>query len=310
MEKTIKLAAIIPMIALGTTACAPNSMYHANNAIAPSANTKVYSYPTRAVSGKTPVTHSHSGKVHSHALPAQGIMHSHTTGQTKPRQASYRPPVKNVKPPQRTARPLIQYQPPKRPAPQRPAYQPPRQQPVQQATRPTTRPVQQATRPTTYQAPVTKPVTSTSLPSNNYSYYSYSPATTATSAQAASKPKADTSYYYDTPKPKTSNNSASTSYYNYYDYSAPATSTAPDPKPNTTASVTTNSTSYYDTSTPSTPSTNNNVSSNTDAYVVKRGDTVFQVMRNTGVYWKDIIRLNNLQAPNYTISPGQRLALK
>lgn len=47
-----------------------------------------------------------------------------------------------------------------------------------------------------------------------------------------------------------------------------------------------------------------------DTYVVQRGDTVFQVMRATGVYWKDIIRLNNLQAPDYTITPGQVLRLK
>ena len=46
------------------------------------------------------------------------------------------------------------------------------------------------------------------------------------------------------------------------------------------------------------------------APVVQKGDTVFQVMRNTGVYWKDIIRLNNLQAPNYSLIPGQRLRLK
>lgn len=50
--------------------------------------------------------------------------------------------------------------------------------------------------------------------------------------------------------------------------------------------------------------------SNTDVYIVKPKDTVFQVMRNTGVYWKTIIKLNNLQAPDYTISPGQRLRLK
>lgn len=45
-------------------------------------------------------------------------------------------------------------------------------------------------------------------------------------------------------------------------------------------------------------------------YIVKPKDTVFQVMRNTGVYWKTIIKLNNLQAPDYTIVPGQRLRLK
>jgi hypothetical protein len=33
-------------------------------------------------------------------------------------------------------------------------------------------------------------------------------------------------------------------------------------------------------------------------------------MRNTGVYWKDIIRLNSLQAPDYKLSPGQQLRLK
>lgn len=47
-----------------------------------------------------------------------------------------------------------------------------------------------------------------------------------------------------------------------------------------------------------------------DTYVVQRGDTVFQVMRSTGVYWKDIIRLNNLQAPDYGINAGQTLRLR
>lgn len=44
-------------------------------------------------------------------------------------------------------------------------------------------------------------------------------------------------------------------------------------------------------------------------YTVQKGDTVFSVMRLTGVYWKTIISLNGLQAP-YTISPGQNLRLK
>ena len=46
------------------------------------------------------------------------------------------------------------------------------------------------------------------------------------------------------------------------------------------------------------------------SYVVKKGDTVFEVMRQTGVYWKDIISMNNLIAPAYTINPGQTLRLK
>ncbi len=45
-------------------------------------------------------------------------------------------------------------------------------------------------------------------------------------------------------------------------------------------------------------------------YIVKKGDTVFEIMRQTGVYWKDIIKLNNLQAPAYNINPGQVIRLK
>ena len=44
-------------------------------------------------------------------------------------------------------------------------------------------------------------------------------------------------------------------------------------------------------------------------YVVKKGDTVFEIMRQTGVYWKDIISINNLTPP-YNISPGQTIRLK
>ena len=50
-------------------------------------------------------------------------------------------------------------------------------------------------------------------------------------------------------------------------------------------------------------------SSGGNNYTVKKGDTVFEIMRQTGVYWKDIIRLNNLTAP-YNISPGQNIRLK
>lgn len=54
----------------------------------------------------------------------------------------------------------------------------------------------------------------------------------------------------------------------------------------------------------------NSGKSNGKTYIVKKGDTVFEIMRQTGVYWKDIIKLNNLQAPAYTISPGQAIRLK
>jgi len=57
-------------------------------------------------------------------------------------------------------------------------------------------------------------------------------------------------------------------------------------------------------------SSNGGGKSNGKTYIVKKGDTVFEIMRQTGVYWKDIIKLNNLKAPSYTISPGQAIRLK
>ncbi len=56
-------------------------------------------------------------------------------------------------------------------------------------------------------------------------------------------------------------------------------------------------------------SSNHSTGSESDYYTVKSKDTVFEVMRQTGAYWKDIIRLNDLKAPQYEIQPGQRLKL-
>ena len=96
-----------------------------------------------------------------------------------------------------------------------------------------------------------------------------------------------------------------------YGYTAPATTPYYD-----YSASSNNTSSYADYSPPKTTPVpapvNRSVTTTTNGseYVVQKGDTVFQVMRNTGVYWKDIIRLNNLQAPNYPINPGQRLRLK
>ena len=57
-------------------------------------------------------------------------------------------------------------------------------------------------------------------------------------------------------------------------------------------------------------SNNGGVKAGGSTYIVKKGDTVFEIMRQTGVYWKDIIKLNNLQAPAYNINPGQAIRLK
>ena len=43
-------------------------------------------------------------------------------------------------------------------------------------------------------------------------------------------------------------------------------------------------------------------------YTVEKGDTVFEIMRNSGVYWKDIIADNNMAKP-YALSIGQELVL-
>ena len=112
---------------------------------------------------------------------------------------------------------------------------------------------------------------------------------------------------------------------NYYDYSSAGKATAP------AANVSTSNKSIYTGSyqqptykpyQPTTYAGGSTGTTNTYAaakasvatggnasYSVKKGDTVFEVMRQTGVYWKDIISMNNLTAP-YTISPGQTLRLK
>ncbi|MBJ6611660.1 MAG: transglycosylase SLT domain-containing protein [Candidatus Thiothrix moscowensis] len=51
------------------------------------------------------------------------------------------------------------------------------------------------------------------------------------------------------------------------------------------------------------------VAQRTGSYQVQAGDTVYEVMRQTGVPVKDIIRLNRLTAP-YGIQSGQRLRLQ
>jgi LysM repeat protein len=92
---------------------------------------------------------------------------------------------------------------------------------------------------------------------------------------------------YSTPKPTTDTNGSY--YYNYTGSTGTSTGTAVTPPPAANAGG-----AYV----------------SGGNYTVQKGDTVFQVMRNTGVYWKDIIRLNNLQGPDYTIQQGQTLLLK
>lgn len=145
-----------------------------------------------------------------------------------------------------------------------------------------------ATAPQTYTAPQNY---NYNPPPATNNYYNPPPVTTGTSTSGTygyTDPGSTTYYNYGTPSTGSTSGS-------YYEYTAP--------KPSTGTSSTSTGSSYSG-STTSAPAYSG------DSYVVQKGDTVFQVMRNTGVYWKDIIRLNNLQAPNYSISAGQKLKLK
>ncbi|WP_040839530.1 LysM peptidoglycan-binding domain-containing protein [Thiothrix nivea] len=85
----------------------------------------------------------------------------------------------------------------------------------------------------------------------------------------------------------------------YYDYSGGASDVTYN-----YVSAPAASTTYYDYAPSST------VLNQQDTYLVQPRDTIFQVMRNTGVYWKDLVELNNLDAPDYVLTPGQVIRLR
>lgn len=144
--------------------------------------------------------------------------------------------------------------------------------------------------------------------------------------QQANKPApkpANTSTYtgYGSGNYDAGNQSSST----YYDYSS-ASGTKPATPVNTSTSNKSiytgsyqqktykpyNPTTYAGGSAASTTNTSvvsSSAGGSGSTYTVRKGDTVFEIMRQTGVYWKDIIRINDLQPP-YNISPGQTIRLK
>ncbi len=326
MERRIKLLAASSIVALATTACAPNGAYDPYN-------NNQYQAPTNNYNGanvsggsgvnKAPVTHSHGGKVHSHPLPATGLRHTHATGggnaytpsntYTAPTN-TYTPPVSNNAgnyagnnsggtphahcgrthshplPAQGLAH--IHGDPACPGGGGNVAAPQPQPIPVQpNANNGTTQPNNYGYYDYAYGGtnnnpapPNTNTGNTGNTGTNNDSYYSY-----------GGTPN-NTTNYYDNVQPKppasyydNSNNTGSTDNYNY---TPPAANT-------NTGSSSGDSGSFAP----------NNYSGG-NSYTVQRGDTVFQVMRNTGIYWKDIIRLNNLQAPNYQINPGQTLRLR
>ena len=117
--------------------------------------------------------------------------------------------------------------------------------------------------------------------------------------------------YYDyssAGKAKTNNNTGSVSTSNKSIYTGSYQQKTYKPYQPTTysggSSATTNTNTTY------VGSSSSSGGGNGSTYTVKKGDTVFEIMRQTGVYWKDIIKLNNLQAPAYNINPGQIIRLK
>ncbi len=355
MDKKIKLLAACSVAALTTVACAPNTGSYAPY---PQTQGPVYSGSTA-----TPVTHSHSGKVHSHKLPATGIRHTHSVGNSNTqiraqiqnqvptgnynggithshsgRTHSHKLPASGLNHTHRIGAnaSVIQNQqttktnhtPPVsgtnnrrcwhgrntkgqcNPAPQQNTYRPPvntTYQPPATNNQTTTRHCwhgrntngQCNPAPQTQNGGRTPPPTRNVNNNNTGNYYDNYPGSNNTTNSTYTPPaptdnngnyydytgQGSSSTYYDTVRPK-----GSTHYPNYQPQPKPNLNYQPQPKPNTGSFA---PESYSG-----------------DVYTVKRGDTVFQVMRNTGVYWKDIIRLNNLQAPNYQINPGQRLRLR
>jgi len=264
------------------------------------------------------VAHSHGGRVHSHRLPASGLNHTHNISGSNPAQPPAPAPIPQYNVPQYGAQP--QYT----------------QPPV------TTQPTAQGVTHSHCGRVHTHPLPPQGLNHTHTNINCTAGGQAMNTAQPQQRPQVQPQvpYDYSSPTSGSSNSSGSATYYdnantagstntttssnNYYnDYNAapPAQGSYYDnARPKQPASYGDTSNSYYDYSAPkadtgtaaSTTSDSFAPSnfSGGDTYTVQRGDTVFQVMRNTGVYWKDIIRLNNLQAPNYQINPGQQLRLR
>ncbi len=274
---------------------------------------------TRPVSRPVPagqVRHSHSGRVHTHALPAQGVNHTHNVNSHAPVVA--RPQPKPYSPPVQTARPSapvatrtynygsvdtnVQYNdytaqrqaPAVRPvvAP-RPAPRPPAPRPVVSRP-PAPQPV--ASRPSAPQPVVSRPA---AAPKSS-SYYDYG------GTNVAAQRKGLVTHSHDG---KTHSHLLPSSGVNHkHNIGSSLSSTYQQYATGGKGG----SIPYTSKTTPNyrAPTSTSNQGGGDGSYLVQKGDTVFQVMRNSGVYWKDIIKLNNLQAPGYTIHPGQRLRLK
>lgn len=331
MDRTIKLLAASSVVMLTMTACAPGYSPYGSTGTGSTYNEN---YGGSGAT-KAPVTHSHGGKVHSHALPSTGLRHTHATGSGYGGSGYTGNGGGNTYVPPRPNYPQQQYNPgnnnggvahshcgrvhshllpgqglahthgnPACPAGQASGGQQGSNQYPGQGGQSGG---QQQGNNSSYDYAYgnnnnnnsgntydyTGQAGNAGSNTDNGGYYNYGGSGSSTNQN-----------YYDSTQPKAPANYYDNNSNTNYDYSSPSSSGG-------------NSTGSYDSYTGGNSSGSSssgsfapNNYSGGNSYTVKRGDTVFQVMRNTGVYWKDIIRLNDLQAPNYQINPGQVLRLK
>lgn len=333
MDRTIKLLAASSVVMLTMTACAPGYSPYSSG----TGSTYNENYGGSGGSGgatKAPVTHSHGGKVHSHPLPSTGLRHTHATGSGSGGGSSgytgggysggntYVPPRTNYQPPPRYNAGNNSGGVPHSHCGRVHSHPLPSQGLAHTHGNPAC-PAGQASSGQQGGAQYGGQYGGQQQGNNSNSGYDY--------AYGNNNNSSGTNYDYSSQAGNGSANNDNGGYYNYggsssgssnnqnyYDSTQPkAPSNYYDNNSNTNYDYSSPSSSggsgSYDTYTGGNSSSGSfapNNYSGGNSYTVKRGDTVFQVMRNTGVYWKDIIRLNNLQAPNYQINPGQVLRLK
>ena len=333
MKKQLKATITLSLAGIVSAACAPQSDSYLMTPNTPPP--KVYGYTAAAAkSDKTPVTHSHSGKVHTHILPPSGIIHTHVapvrTSTATTNTAVVRPIYRPNPQVQYRPAPAPRYAPVPTPAPRYMPAPAPRYVPApapRYAPAPTPAPRYVPT-PAPRYVPAPAP-RYTPAPQPNYSYSPAPQPTTDTYTGSAydysgvgdynTSATTSPSTNYNSTLPATTSNDSYYSYGtnssgDYYNYTKPKAQPA---NPNyaydySTGSASSGGYSDYSVNSLKNPSVSTSTSNYAggNSYTVQRGDTVFQVMRNTGVYWKDIIRLNQLKGPAYNINPGQVLVLK
>lgn len=162
-------------------------------------------------------------------------------------------------------------------------------------------------------------------PVNNTTYYDYT--NTGTPANTGTPTNTGNTNYYD-PAPASKGNISHSHNGRYHSHQLPATGvnhnhndatsfggSYNNAQPSSTAGSGfynggTNTYAGSSSSSSYTPSSGSCDTASGNYYIVKPKDGVYRIGVNNGVKRNDIIRLNNLQMPDYTIQPGQCLRLR